>query len=294
MLCSIIYILCALPIYTYGGVLKLDGPDSKIVFQDDSVEITAQVFKELQDNVTALMAWKEQSENVGTEQNPAQSCQAILQSAPAVSLASGLYTFKDSSGIEYKAYCDFDLEDGVGWMLIAKFKGGHYRTGGVSFLQAEELSTSGGTPKTDAWAPTLTTAGHINFNRISPSGRTFRMTCGTNANNKHRDGATYTTTLFQDWNGGYKGNRGAAGSPGWVVIAGKDTNGNGYSSHWICGSRDNPEITGVGFCSGNPGGGVRSVHLASYTDYRSQGIITCRGSENNDSGSDYGVNFYVK
>ncbi len=157
----------------------------------------------------------------------------------------------------------------------------HYSA--MTFLQAYDpaaaqvANTSGGQAAPAGWFPTPTSElGHLDLGAHDPSGRELIFECGEGSASI----IVSTSSLFGDFSGGVKGTAGAAGNPGWGVVASVGT-GQGRSSHNLCGSTSGISANGgIAVCNGGGGANSWMNHLVSYTTDGTglHGAIGCGGS----------------
>lgn len=214
-----------------------------------------------------LEAETEKERQAGT-----RGCAAIL--AVNSSATDGVY---DVDG-QY-VYCDMS---GGGWSLLASYHSSYGYITDFRIGTPTVLGSGGSPPPTDQiWAPLPNDDyGHVNMTAFDLSGnRTLKATCSI-GNSVY----SFNTTLFPSWTGGVYGNY--AGTiegeeVGWTVLSATDVGLKGRSSHFICGSYDDPNYEGLGFCSGSPASASWTPHMASVSFWPTT-YIGCNGVQGNN------------
>ena len=157
--------------------------------------------------------------------------------------------------------------------------------------QAQIADTNWGGPAPTDWYPTLTNErfGHLAMTRFNPAGRLVTMSCGLAVDNVLRTYAS--SSLFSSFDSATYGTYGAAGSPGWAMVAERGS-GFGRQNHASCGQLQTTASGGIAYCSGGGGPNSWANHLVSYftsTSWSDSPYVGCGGTGSNNVGSPHHV-----
>ena len=148
---------------------------------------------------------------------------------------------------------------------------------GYNPFQGQVLTRTGGHLRAGGDpAPDLCqSSGHYDLGSFDLTGKQVRIECGTDA--AHIKDSANASLFGAAFTSGAKGTVGAAGSPGWGMLAATG-DGNGRTGQYSCGVSTSNAGGGIGYCTG-AGGGTLANHIASYsTDKTGAAAVGCGGT----------------
>lgn len=167
--------------------------------------------------------------------------------------AATLSTIVTPSGSTLQAF----VRDGA--VLLAHYAPGSFHRAYDPHVN-QRMDASGGSVPPPGWAPDpCHESGHIDFRSVAPAGRSVRFEC---SNDLGEPSVAVGGALFDSFEFGDYGTVGAAGAPGWAMIAAIGS-GRGRSFHGACGSTLSVALGGIAYCDGVPDS--YSNHIVSYT-----------------------------